>query len=388
MSALDSLYQAAESYAVSQGQQSPVIKTGADDSGLKSAALAFAKAEGYSTPIPSTVSDYNAVLNKLWDDKVPKPTYNAPKTVTTLTALKSAITNLKPGDDILVQGVTITQQLFMAPKLSSWARITFDHNCVFLGYTGTTWTQLGNLYIPNATYLHLVFQPGCRASNVRGESFAAVFAGSNIIMDGFVAGNNGGGCLHASPVNGDLSYFYARGETFDLGHNVAQWDPHEEKGSGVHAVYAGNGQLHKQHDCLIAIYSHDIKLCGGELQIGTDPASGRGQQPCENMVLLGRFERLHFESRTQTGANGIQPWGAVGKGIVIPYVEAHDIFGKAIWCHNMSTSYKGAPYLSDVKVMAGIATNYCQNPRWKGQSPWDKTTGVTYPNPAALTPKP
>src|SRR5690242_16441500 len=115
----------------------------------------------------------------------PAASYSPQKTLTSLAAFKTALANLKAGDDYLVQGVTLSGEVVMNPKLSAYARFTFDHSCVIQGFTGSTWVERPAIWLPEPTYLQLIFQPGCTLTNPRGDSIIGIFGGHHIVVDHF-----------------------------------------------------------------------------------------------------------------------------------------------------------------------------------------------------------
>ena len=322
---------------------------------------------------PPSSGKYAQLVSAL---RPPQGSFAAQKRITSLSGFQTALKNLKPGDDYLVSGVTFSGEIVINPKLSAYARFTFDSTCVFQGFTGSSWVQRPAIWLPEPSYIQLIFEPGVHCSNQRGESFIGIFGGNHIVVDGISASNMGGGGLGASPINADLTNLWFRGEFSDLGHNSAQWDPHQEKGSGVHAAYLANGTGFKMHDVTCAIYTHDNSLCDGSIQLGSSHAVPY------NFTVYVKAHNLSFVSKIQTGANGTQIWGTVGGGIVYPIVEVDNILGHAVWVQNLRV-----PPIPGITIEQGTAVNYCQNPRWKGQNPWQQHQGVKY-SPGPFTPAP
>src|SRR6185437_829494 len=100
-------------------------------------------------PPPTITGTYAQLVSQL---QPPRGSYSAQKTITSLAAFNAALANLKAGDDYLVAGVTLPGQITFNPRLSSYARFTFDHACVFSGYGGSTWIQKPNLYLPEPSF--------------------------------------------------------------------------------------------------------------------------------------------------------------------------------------------------------------------------------------------
>jgi hypothetical protein len=298
------------------------------------------------------------------------------ETVTSLAAFKTALAHLKAGDDYLVQGVTFSGETIINPKLSAYARFTFDHSCVIQGFTGSTWNQRPAIWLPEPSYIQLVFEPGCTLTNPRGESIIEVFGGHHIVLDGFAGKTSGGGGLGLSPVNADLTNLWVRGSVSDGGHNSAQWDPHQEKGSGVHAAYLANGRGYNMHDVTLALYTHDQPLCAGDIQLGSSHAVPY------NFTMYVKADRLSWVSKIQEGGNAATIWGDVGRNIVFPIIEANDLQGFGLWVRNLHTSPPAG-----ITVQQGTAVNTNQNRRWRGQNPWQHRPGVTYA-PGPFTPAP
>jgi hypothetical protein len=381
MTAIDDLHLAAEHYAEAQGKKAPAKKAAADDAQLIAAALDFAAHEGYADPIapPSPGPIDTAYDKSVANLQRPQGSFGPVKKVTTLATLTAALSALRGGDDLLVSGVEIPGTINFPQKFSQYARVTFDKSCVFSGYNGG-WVQKDNIYLPDTHYLQLIFEQGCKITNPKGNRNMAVFGGDHLVIDGFLLDGCGGTNFQSSPVNAPLSNFWYRGAARNCGNHL-DWDPHSEKGSGVHGMYLGNGKKGVLYKGVVALYTYDHKGGAGDLQFGHD-TSVCGPVLPKDVELYVKAKNSKFQSKTQTGGNATQVWGKLGTGIVYKVIEADDIMGKAFWCNAMTNPN------ADIRIMAGTATRCCQNPRWSRQGPWDKKSGVSYPNPTAMTPRP
>jgi hypothetical protein len=290
------------------------------------------------------------------------------KTATSLAAFKSAVAGLVPGDWLMCSNTTFVGETVIRRVLTSYARITFDSTCTFVGPSGA---NLPTLWIANpSAYLYLDFQ-GCAVTNPGGGTGILQYASNHIVFDGHVIHDTGGSGLNALPVGGDISDSFYRGEVYKIGLNHA-YDPHAEKGSGLQGMILGDsGQGHFRNN-QVAVYCHDCSYSGGSAAEIGDPSSS---YPSYGNKLWVKAHAMMFKSVTQTGGNGVNAWGHMHDNDLL-IVEADDMMGFAV-----SADLSGVQPGNVVEQ--GVATACVQNSRWHGQSPWQKQGGMVY---RAVTP--
>ena len=155
----------------------------------------------------------------------------------------------------------------------------------------------------------------------------------------------------------------------EVGQNLT-WDPHTEKGTGLHCVNLDDHNLYPFRGNRFAFHCHDIPT-GAAIEYG---ASQRADpKPVENTIYL-LADDLTDVAKIQTGGNGIQFWGVKGQSADIQFIEVTNAEGYALWDGGMNkgTNLKG------ISVEYGRASNTNQNPLYAGQNPWSDRLGEVY----------
>jgi hypothetical protein len=282
--------------------------------------------------------------------------------VSTASQFESALSNLQAGDLVRATGsFTISGKTVISNRLSSWAVLDLSSKVTF-DYSGGA--NYPAVWLKNPS--HLRIYGGILTTDGTGGACILSHGMQHVLWWGFVchdAGNTGVALYSAeSPTtNNDF-----QGEVYRAGENLA-WDPHAERGSGLHAVNLDDLGNHAFSDNRFAFYIHD-QPTGAGIEYGTD-----GTAPVRN-TIYERAANLTFVSRTQTGGNAIQFWGVSGQSADIKYLRADNIQGRALQAGGM---FPGAK-LSGVRVEYGHASRTNLNPRYAGQSPWDRRGGVAY----------
>ena len=159
------------------------------------------------------------------------------------------------------------------------------------------------------------------------------------------------------------------GTIWKVGQNLA-WDPHAEKGTGLHCVNLDDNNLYPFRDNRFAFYCHDIPS-GAAIEYG---ASQRADpKPVKNTIYLLAVN-LTDVAKIQTGGNGIQFWGVNGQSAEIKFIQVTNAEGHALWDGGMNRGTN----LRGISVEYGRASNTNQNPLYAGQNPWSDRLGEVY----------
>ncbi len=94
------------------------------------------------------------------------------------------------------------------------------------------------------------------------------------------------------------------GTIWKVGQNLA-WDPHIEKGTGLHCVNLDDNNIYPFQHNRFAFYCHDISS-GAAIEYGA--AHRADPKPVKNTIYLLAVN-LTEVAKIQTGGNGIQFWG-------------------------------------------------------------------------------
>jgi hypothetical protein len=389
---------------------------------LKSAALDYALHEGYgaATPTPPpdpipmppdptlhppTVAEVKAIISKLTynyragagadefaalDDAGIKRAGGRHVICKTRAQHDAAVKGIKAGDWIDCQGIKFTGTVNYAITLPGWAKLTFDSACSFTG--ATSQSQNEAIYMKAAQ--NVIFQLACDVTNKLGGTGVLVYRCNHMVFD--VAsghsvhdcGGTGIGYLPA-PItpSGDIQNFFLRADVHHVCQHLA-YDPHTEKGPGIHCCITSDAYGGVMHHGLIALTGHDCGANnttggGSVLELGIDYSHKQFQ--AHDIDIYFTAERMLFKAKSMTAGNGFNAWGAIGPNVVVKACAVDNIMGHAICTDGSAATSKAG-----TSVLAGMATNYCQNPfeKAKGASPWMKGGGISYPTPKAMSPTP
>jgi hypothetical protein len=275
--------------------------------------------------------------------------------------LRAALADLQAGDLVVATGsFTVSGETVIAKRLSGPA---------VLDLAGVSFVYSGGLDYPavwldNASNLRIY--GGDLSTADTGGSCLSSYGGQDVTWWGFTAHDCGGTGVMVATVTAPAEHDDFQGTVWKVGQNLA-WDPHLEKGSGLHCANLDDGGQYAFQDNRFAFYCHDIPT-GAAIEYGS-----RNIAPVHNTIYL-KADNLTFVSQTQTGGNAIQFWGVNGQSADIKYLEVDNAQGYGLFDGGM---YSGAT-LSGVTVEYGRATNTNQNPRLAGQNPWDSTHHVVF----------
>ena len=281
--------------------------------------------------------------------------------------LQAALSNLRPGDLVkattafTVNGSTVIRNRLAAPAELDLTGVSF----VFSGGFNAQ-----AVLINNAKNLYIY--GGDLSTADTGGTCLTDHGSQHVRWWGFNVHDCGGSGFAAftAPGSGPVDHDDFQGTITRVGQTLA-WDPHSEKGTGVHGAILWDAQTRYAftHN-RFAFYAHDIPT-GACVELGNEqPASQAGGN-----VLYEKCVNETEVAKRQTGGNGLQLWGDTDNlGLDVKYLEVVNAQGRALETGGIDQGQS----LAGVTVEYGRATNTNLNPRFAGQSPWDSYGGVVY----------
>jgi hypothetical protein len=279
--------------------------------------------------------------------------------------LLAALANLQPGDLVraarpfTVSGITVIRNRLSSPAELDLTGISF----VFSGGSNHPALMLNNAR-------NLYIYGGDLSTAGTGGNCLTDHGSQHVLWWGFYLHNCGGTGFAAFTTGGNVDHDDFQGTITKVGQTLA-WDPHAEKGTGVHGanLWDMNSAYAFTHN-RFAFYLHDIPT-GACVELGND-------QPLSQATGNVLYERCVNETEVasrQTGGNGLQLWGDTNTlGLDVKYLEVDHAEGRALDTQGLYPRQT----LAGVTVEYGSASNTNLNPRYRGQSPWDSYGGVAY----------
>jgi len=283
--------------------------------------------------------------------------------VSTAAAFLSALSNLQAGDlvrataDFTLSGETVINKRLSAPAVIDLT----GHDVRFVYSGGQNYPAV---WLNNAENVR-IYGGDLSTADTGGDCLTS-YGGQYVTWWGFSAHDCGGTGAMIVTVTAAAEHDDFQGTIWKVGQNLA-WDPHAEKGSGLHCANLDDGGQYAFHDNRFAFYCHDIPT-GAAIEYGS-----RNIAPVGNTIYLKAAD-LTFVSQIQTGGNAIQFWGVNGQSADIKYLEVDNAQGYALFDGGM---YSGTT-LTGITVEYGRATDTNLNPRYAGKTPWDSAHGVAY----------
>jgi hypothetical protein len=298
-----------------------------------------------------------------------RPAFTPKRTiaVTNASQLLSAISNLQPGDLVkATRRFTVNGSTVIRNRLSSPAQL--DLTGVRFVYSGGTNDHA--VYVNNARNLYIY--GGELSTAGTGGTCLDVHGSQYVLWWGFYIHNCGGSGFAAftAPGSGAVDHDDFQGTITKVGQTLA-WDPHSEKGTGVHGaiLWDANTSYAFTHN-RFAFYAHDIPT-GACVELGNDQPGS----PAAGNVLYEKCVNETEVAKRQTGGNGLQLWGDTDTlGLDVKYLEVRNAQGRALDTQGLDSGQS----LAGVTVEYGRATKTNLNPRFAGESPWDSYGGVAY----------
>ena len=298
-----------------------------------------------------------------------RPSFRPTRTVRVSNAsqLQAAISSLRAGDLVKATAPFTVSSRTTAPlvinkRLSAPAEI--DLTGVKIAYTGTS--QENGVWLNNARNLYIF--GGDISTADRGGVCLRVYGSQHVLWWGFTAHDCGGTGFQAQAIGGPVDHDDFQGTIWKVGQNLA-WDPHSEKGTGLHAanlwdVNASGAFTNNR----FAFYAHDIPV-GACVEFGNELGVATG-----NVLYLKCVNETNVAKR-QTGGNALQIWGNTNTlGLDVKYLEGDNLQGFAYLDSGISSGQTA----KGVTIEYGRASHTNLNPRYAGQNPWQHSFGEIY----------
>jgi len=342
------------------------------------AALAVAAAVGYR--IDRALSPGTSRYEQAISYTRSRPHFDPARTIDVASAsqLKAALRNLRPRDLVRATAAFTVSSgsydaLVIKNRLSAPAVIDLSGHTVSFVYSGKQ--NFSAVYLNDPKNLRIY--GGDLSTSDSGGACLTNQGGQHITWWYFTAHDCGGTGAGFSGGQAPTEHDDFNGTIWKVGQNLA-WDPHTEKGTGLHCVNLDDHNLYPFRNNRFAFYCHDIPT-GAAIEYG---ASQRAYpKPVDNTIYL-LADNLTDVARIQTGGNGIQFWGVNGQSADIKFIQVEDAQGYALWDGGMNTGAN----LRNIRVENGWASNTNQNPLYAGQNPWSDRLGEAYrsvlPSPA------
>jgi hypothetical protein len=284
--------------------------------------------------------------------------------------LRSAITNLRPGDlvkataDFTVSSSS-SDALVIKNRLVAPAVIDLTGQTVRIVYSGDK--DNNAVLLDNPKNIR-IYGGDISTSDTGGDCLRS-YGGQRVTWWYFTAHDCGGTGAAFLGGQAPAEHDDFNGSIWKIGQNLAR-DPHAEKGTGLHCVNLDDNNIYPFQHNRFAFYCHDISS-GAAIQYGA--AHPAGPKPVKNVIYLLAVN-LTEVAKTQTGGNGIQFWGVNGQSAEIKFIQVDNAQGYALWDGGMNSGTS----LSGVTVVDGRASSTNQNPRYAGQNPWSDRLGEIY----------
>jgi hypothetical protein len=294
--------------------------------------------------------------------------------VTTAAQLRSAISDIRPGDLVTATSAfTVRGETIIDERLPARAEIDLTAGVEFV-YDGRD--NLPALWLANAENLDIF--GGDLSTSDRGGDCVRWTGSQHVLWWGFTLHDCGGtgldvftlkpGANGAGPVEGND----IQGEIWKTGQHRA-WDPHVEKCTGLHGANLADANYEPFEHNRIALDVHDTACSGAAIEFGSSRAT---HVPSHNTIILTAAD-LSFVSKTQTGGNCFGTWGYGIRHTDIKYLQCDNVAGHPYWAHGMFQAAGGRALATDT-VEFGRARDVRLNPRYASDADWDTTDGTVF----------
>jgi hypothetical protein len=290
--------------------------------------------------------------------------------VSSAAQLRSAIKNLRPGDLVrATTDVTVSsssaEALVIENRLSAPAVIDLTGHTVRLVYSGAE--DYSAVLLDNPKNVR-IYGGDLSTSDTGGDCLRS-YGAQHVTWWNFTAHDCGGTGAALLGGQAPTEHDDFNGTIWKVGRHRA-WDPHLEKGTGLHCVNLDDNNIYPFRDNRFAFYCHDISS-GAAIEYGA--AHRATPKPVRNTIYLLAVN-LTEVAKSQTGGNGIQFWGVDGQAAAIRFIQVDNAQGYALWDGGMNAKTS----LTGVTIVHGRASNTNQNPRYTGQNPWSDRLGEVY----------
>lgn len=323
----------------------------------------LARGNGRGGPVSNGAESYENAISYTRQ----RPAFTPTRTVDVSNAaeLGAAISNLRPGDLVkattrfTVRGITVIKN-----RLSSPAEL--DLSGVRFVYSGGE--NHPAVWLNNA--LNLYIYGGSLSTAGTGGTCLTDHGSQHVLWWGFYLHDCGGSGFAAFSTGASVDHNDFEGTITNVGQTLA-WDPHSEKGTGVHGAILWDANTNYAFtNNRFAFYAHDIPT-GACVELGNDQYSS---QAGGNVLYEKCVNETEVATR-QTGGNGLQLWGDTNSlRLDVKYLEVENAQGRALDSRGLNLGQT----LAGVTVEYGRASRTNRSPRYAGQSPWDTYGGVVY----------
>jgi hypothetical protein len=291
--------------------------------------------------------------------------------VTTQAAFAAAWNAIRPGDEILVHGVTFTGEVAMNDKqLDGWAEVHFDSATRFAGVPSGNFPAVW----VNADR-HVRFYGG-KITNPHGSAGILIYDSADVTWWGFTIDRTGGTGLMVQGIR-------STNRRLDLKGSISRWgldaalDPHSEPGTGLHGALLADANFGVT-DSRFALDLHD-----GAAGAGVEAGGSRSSDLFERNRLYLTCSNLTMRAVSQIAANCLQFWGENVIGNRVGYLAASRLQGRPYDANGM---YPNQSLATDV-VEYGRASGTNLSPylgRTETGIPaarrWDRRDGTVFRN--------
>jgi hypothetical protein len=299
-----------------------------------------------------------------------RPAFHPSRVLTVDTAAEffQAWRRLRPGDEILVHGVTFNGEVALVHKqLAGWAEVHFDRGTRFVGVSRAEDSPA--VWLNDDS--HIRFYGGDVSDSASGG-----MAGTGIIVDdssyvswwGVRVHDVGGAGLFLTGIKKASDHLDLKGNVYDWGHNL-KWDPHTVKGTGLQGINVADSH-YGVNASRLAFHIHDSRAGSGLQMGGAVPTDGaRGNRIylwCQNLMVV---------APNAQGGSCAQVWGQNVIGNTFRYIAAQHLSG----CPYYAGGMYGNQSLATNMVVYGRASQTNLNPAY-GDIHWDSRSGTVFRN--------
>jgi hypothetical protein len=297
-----------------------------------------------------------------------RPAFRPSRTITVDTAagFSRAWRQLRPRDEIVVNGVTFRGEVALIHKhLSDWAEVHFAKGTKFVGVSDAE--NEPSVWLNDDS--HIRFYRGDVSDSASGG-----MAGTGIIVDGssYVSWwgvkvhDVGGAGLFLTGIKKASDHLDFKGDVYDWGHNL-KWDPHKVKGTGLQGINIADSH-YGVNESRLAFHVHDSRAGSGLQMGGAVPTDGaRGNKIylwCQNLMVV---------APNAQGGSCAQVWGENVISNTFKYIRAQHLSGSPYYAGGMYANQS----LATNMVVYGRASLTNLNPAY-GQIRWDSRSGTVF----------
>lgn len=292
----------------------------------------------------------------------PRPAFKAQRRiiVTSASAFWHAWNAIRPGDKIVVRGVTFRGESTFSKKLSGWAEVHFVGGTAFAGQKGANRPAA---WIHDSS--HIRFYGGW-LTNPRGGAGITLYDSSYVTWWDFKIDRTANTGLFVQGIKTAVTHVDLRGEISHWGLNLAL-DPHAEKGTGMHGANLADANTGVS-DSRFSLYLHD-----GAAGSGVEAGGAKSTDFFRNNQLYLRCVNLTMVAKVQVGGNCVQVWGENVTGNAFKYLRANTLQGRPY----DATGMYGGQSLATNSVAFGRAVQTNLNPL-TGSILWDARASTTF----------